>query len=515
MFPALHPPHAVAGALPDLQRRTLVRGCTAVALLGSSALLSACGGGDDETPPDSATPAPPPSPPQPPAVTAPTLIGHAALPADSFVPGPTSGQFISGGDLDRARDTYHYTLPFTNQQPMQGFSAMIPGPVAGTFYVMQDNGFGGRKASPDALQHIYAIRPDWSTGKVLPVHFTTGAVLPAFTPESYIRLRDPQHRIGYPIVADMASYPGLSVSPAGQTIAVDPIITAGRLLTGYDIDPESVVRDRDGNFWVGDEFGPFIFQFNAQGELLSREVPMPNLPRIGSNAWIQSPNNPYLLNGTGANLPNSGGLESMAINTSKTQLYAMYEAAINGDDSRRRVISVFDLRSQAFLPQFYGYRASVGQRINGNGDLETENFSVNDMVAINDKEFLVMEKDSGAGDVRTGLFPASGTWRNAARFKRIYRIHLDQVDANGFLLKQEVADLMHLRDPEGRGGKATIDGIYTHPMECVEVVTIVDATTLAVVNDNNYPGGSPARITSKPDDNEFILIRLPEALPLA
>ncbi len=47
-------------------------------------------------------------------------------------------------------------------------------------------------------------------------------------------------------------------------------------------------------------------------------------------------------------------------------------------------------------------------------------------------------------------------------------------------------------------------------MECVEVVTIVDAQTL--VSDNNYPGGSPSRLTTKPDDNEFIRVRLPKPL---
>ena len=48
----------------------------------------------------------------------------------------------------------------------------------------------------------------------------------------------------------------------------------------------------------------------------------------------------------------------------------------------------------------------------------------------------------------------------------------------------------------------------------MEVVCIVDASTLLVVNDNNYPGGSPSRSKTKPDDNEFVLIRLPKPLPV-
>lgn len=507
----------IADAIPDFRRRGLLRsgaGVTALAMFGSTAMLTGCGGDDNDDTPAVVNP-----PVTQPSVTAPTLVGRAVLPADSFVAGPTSGQFISGGDYDRATQTYKYTLPFANKQPMQGFSSVIAGPVAGTFYVMQDNGFGGKAASPDALLHIYAMTFDWTTGAVLPVNFTTGARLAGttFTAESFIRLSDPNRFLGYKTVADATNYPGNSVSPAGQTIPVDPSIIAGRLLTGGDIDPESLSRDADGNFWIGDEFGPFLLKFNKLGQLIAREVQIPNLRAIGANPLIQTANNPYLIaagNTGAANLPGSGGLESMTINKSRTKLYGMFEAGINGDtDNRRRVISVYNLATQVFDKATFSYRVSVGQRVNGDNNLETEIYTVNDMVAINDIEFLVMEKDSGAGDVRAG-FPASGTYRNAARFKRIFKVSLDKVDANGDLVKEEVVDLMNVRDPNKLGGSATLDGTYTHPMESIEVVSIVDANTLLVVNDNNYPGGSPSRVTSKPDANEFIIIRLPKALAI-
>ncbi|WP_454733149.1 MULTISPECIES: esterase-like activity of phytase family protein [Cupriavidus] len=512
-------------ALPDTTRRQLLRGglgATTLAMLGvSTSLLAGCGGGDDAPPAAGSAPVPPAT--NPPAVTpeaevkAPTLLGRAVLPADSFVAGPTSGQFISGGDYDRATNVYRYALPFNARQPMQGFSAIIPGPRAGTFYALQDNGFGGRGASPDALLHIYAVSFDWAAGRVVPVHFQTGAPLAAFTPESYIRLSDPDRRIGYPIVADMANYPGTSVSPAGQTIPVDSAIVNGRLLTGYDIDPESMQLDASGNLWIGDEFGPFLLKFDRQGRLLAREVQMPNLRRLGANPLVQTPNNPYLVaNGTTAqaNLGGSGGLESLAINASRTRLYGMYEKEVAGDDVRSRIINVFNLGTLNFETS-YRYRVGSGQRLNGDGNLETEYYSVNDMVAVNDREFLVVEKDSGAGDVRTGKFAASNTWRNAARFKRIFKISLDRVDADGFLVKEEVADLMQLLDPTRLGASDTIDGVFAYPMECIEAIAIVDARTLLLVNDNNYPGGSPSRVPSGVDANEFVMIRLPKPLAVA
>src|SRR5690349_18329694 len=54
-----------------------------------------------------------------------TLAGFAVMPADTFAPGPTSGQFASGAN--------GRTLPLVDKQPVQGFSAVLPGPVEGTF----------------------------------------------------------------------------------------------------------------------------------------------------------------------------------------------------------------------------------------------------------------------------------------------------------------------------------------------------------------------------------------------
>jgi hypothetical protein len=50
-----------------------------------------------------------------------TLVGRAVLPAATFAPGPTSGQFITGAN--------GVAVPFTDAQPVQGFSGIIAGPV--------------------------------------------------------------------------------------------------------------------------------------------------------------------------------------------------------------------------------------------------------------------------------------------------------------------------------------------------------------------------------------------------
>jgi glycerophosphoryl diester phosphodiesterase len=81
------------------------------------------------------------------------------------------------------------------------------------------------------------------------------------------------------------------------------------------------------------------------------------------------------------------------------------------------------------------------------------------------------------------------------------------LDADGFLRKYPVADLLNINDPNdlNRDGNT----LFTFPFWTIEGLVVLDATTLGIVNDNNYPQGQ-ARDNSgtQPDNNEFILIEI-------
>ena len=48
----------------------------------------------------------------------------------------------------------------------------------------------------------------------------------------------------------------------------------------------------------------------------------------------------------------------------------------------------------------------------------------------------------------------------------------------------------------------------------IEDVEIIDPHTLAILNDNNFPGVG-GRAADRPDENELILVRLDRALDVA
>lgn len=70
---------------------------------------------------------------------------------------------------------------------------------------------------------------------------------------------------------------------------------------------------------------------------------------------------------------------------------------------------------------------------------------------------------------------------------------------------------MNLSDPDDIG--RTGSGVSTCPFVTIESVLPLSASMLGVLNDNNYPFSS-GRNPGRPDDNEFILIRLDAPLPI-
>jgi hypothetical protein len=387
-----------------------------------------------------------------------TLEKFASLPADTFAPGPTSGQFTSPAN--------GRTPPYVDKQPVQGVSSVLRA-GGGEFLVMSDNGFGQKTNSADYVLRVYRIDPSFRTR-----HGGSGEV----EVESFISLRDPNHKVNFPIVAEMDFYPnGLPPTIPVGSIPVDPQIQQRRLLTGFDFDIESFRKAHDGTYWFGDEFGPFLLHTDASGRVLAAPIPLPG---------VQSPQNPFL-GGDTATLPASRGFEGMAISPNSKKLYPMLEGALTTDpDQRRLFIYEFDLRQEAYTGRTWSYKMDV------------VGYSIGDFTAVTKRDFLVIERDQAQGA--------------AAAFKKVFLVNLDDVDADGFLVKHEIVDLLNIADPDDVGGLGT--GVFTFPFVTIESVIPLDRRRIGVLNDNNYPGSS-GRTPGEPDNDEFIVIRLAEPLP--
>ena len=396
-----------------------------------------------------------------PALSA-TLVGFASLPADTFADGPPSGQFIADKPPING-----VTLPFA-RQPIQGISAMLPADAPGEYLALADNGYGTKANSADFLLAVYRVRPDFRTeaggGGTVKIDLA-------------FRLSDPDRKAGFPLVADAATYPN-------SKIPVPPEIRENRLLTGGDFDPESFVRLPDGTFWVGDEYGPFLLHFSADGKLLEKPVGLPG-------EGMHSPDNP-LADPKTAKVGRSAGLEGVALMEAGDgpRLIAVLEKPITGHTTFP--FFLYDPEYPGFIPN--AARGPISFPAEGGmtslPDLVTAGLHVGEEGLSVD--FLALERDGAEGD--------------AAKLKHLtFARMLISGGPPPDPTPLWSVDLLHLADPHdlNADGRKT----FRFPFVTPESVVPVDAQTLLVANDNNYPF-SAGRAAGKPDPTEFILIRL-------
>jgi hypothetical protein len=353
-----------------------------------------------------------------------TLTGWASLPAATFVSASDPSGTLLGGTPSNG-----VTPPF-DDQPIQGFSGIVKN-GDGTFDVISDNGYGSKANSGDFVLRIHHLAPDYARKTV--------DVLGG------INLTDPNALVPFALTRK------------------------DRVLTGADFDIESIQRVRDGSYWIGDEFGPYLLHFDRAGRLLQAPISLPG---------VRAPENPE----GNPNLGSSKGFEGMAQSPDGRTLYPMLEGTVTGDPAGKLRFNEFDLSRQRYTGKVYQYQ------------LEDPGNSIGDAIAVDDDRFLIIERDQGQGAT--------------AKLKRIYLADKRDRNRDGKMDKTLVADLMNIADPRHLGGTANV---FTFPFQTIEDVVILDDRTLGVVNDNNFPF-SNGRTAGQPDNDEFITIRLTDNL---
>jgi hypothetical protein len=423
-----------------------------------------------------------------------TLAGHAVLPAlaitieppkdapDSFaVSGKYTGpewrrtdavgtipgaSYISPASAPRPTGV---SSPFKGQ-PMQGFSGIKAMPD-GTFWVMTDNGFGAKKDSADALLMFHQVKPDWKAGTVEAVF-----------------VRDPDRKIPFLIVNES---------------------TKERYLTGADLDIESMQFVGD-SVWFGDEFGPYLIQIDRDGKVLAfYEAKLEGKPLRSPDHYAV--NTPAAPGSFSTPVRRSRGFEGMASSNDSKFLYPLLEGPLwieaekkwETDKDGREYLRIleFDVAKSEWTGRSWKYR--VEENGNNIGDF---NMIDGDTGLIIERDTLEgLPEDECRGPARPDCYPA------AAKFKRIYKISLKDVDADGFVKKIGYVDLLDIKDPNGVAKRGTKDGVFKFPFVTIEDVDVVDGEHIVVANDNNLPY-SAGRKPNVQDDNELILLRVPELL---
>ena len=388
-----------------------------------------------------------------------SLVWRALLPHEARVEGPTSGRFVTSAN--------GVETPFESSQPVPGFSGLVA--LGGDrFLALPDNGYGSKANSPDYVIGLAEI--------------ALGAAPEAGAPRPidvvrYIRFSDPDGLlrdgigVDFPITADLDAYPG-SDDP------VDPRIIEGRWLTGADFDVESIAAAADGTYWIGEEFGPYVFQVSADGVLISQPIAAPDLA---------SPAHPEVLAGLRpATLGGSRGYEALAFGPDGL-LLAVTEAAptdpalrVDADDERLVRIVEIDPEAGAYTGRSWIYRKD--------GAAADNRIVIGDMAALGGTCLALIERDF--------LFGPD------AALKRLYVIDLAATGPDGVVDKRLALDFLAIPDPDAVGGMGPS---FALPFDSIEVATQISETEFVFAVDTNFPGQA-ARTPGEPDDTEMVQV---------
>jgi glycerophosphoryl diester phosphodiesterase len=323
---------------------------------------------------------------------------------------------------------------------------------------MPDNGFGNQANSGDFLIRAYYVRPDFKTA-----NGGSGEVDVDKDEGEFISFRDPH---GY--------------MPWVPTVATNP----GRLLTGADIDPESIQRGRHGDLWIGDEFGPWILHFDADGVLLEEPIDFPGLKAV-TNKDPKRATEPVTVN-------NSRGLEAIAMSENGRWLTVVFEGAVIGDDPFTRRVYQYNTRN-GDLTRLGDYRVTAPDA----GQAPAR--FVSDANALNSHTLIVIERDGGSGAT--------------ANYRSVYTVDLRRIGADGGLRKTEVVDLAAVPDPDLvslpalHAGDVGLGDPFRVACESIEAIHVLSHARLLFGCDNNFPNSG--RNPTLADDNEFIVVKVP------
>lgn len=173
------------------------------------------------------------------------------------------------------------------------------------------------------------------------------------------------------------------------------------------LDPEGIRVAPDGTWWISEEYGPWIDQFSSEGVHL-RRIELPERYRASKpGATYEAEMPPFAQRGRQPNR----GLESLAMSPDGTTLFTMTQSpliqdgGLNAENRREGLfIRILAINIDAMEPTFREYLYQLDDKRHG----------VNELLAANEHELLVLERDGARGA--------------RARCRRVYRVDLRETD---------------------------------------------------------------------------------------
>ncbi|KAJ5864780.1 uncharacterized protein N7529_006696 [Penicillium soppii] len=276
-------------------------------------------------------------------------------------------------------------------------------------------------------------------------------------------------------VSGHASYPG----PGGKRVSVDS--------EGLALDT------RDGGFWVSDEYGPYIYKFNAEGRMVHAiQPPEAYLPRRNGTLSFNS-NSPPLYNPQAKPVPiytesgrnNNQGFEGVTVSADGKMLYVLVQSSLNQEGGPEKVsrspvrLLAYDISVAekpvlvheyvVMLPKYWDYTEKDAKKAHGVA-------SQSEIHQLPSGDFLVLARDSGFG-------------RGQKNTRSVYR-HADVFSLKG---KIPATDLKGKKNyDDAHGAIASSEGVLFPGIVPAEYCSFVDYNVNSELGKFRLHNGGPS-----------------------
>lgn len=214
------------------------------------------------------------------------------------------------------------------------------------------------------------------------------------------------------------------------------------------VDPEGLDIDKQGNFWIGDEYGPRIFKTNSMGKIEDIFSPEDILPEVLKNG------------------PLNRGFEAIAV-APNGKVYAVMESILDFNGTTKntanfiRMIELDPITSQT---RTFAYPFDQNVYVNNLA------VKIGDLAAIDDTHFLIIEQGKTTSGMRNMIYTIDIT--NATDISDI-SLPEERISKECELNCIEKTLLMDPRQ-------------YDWPYEKLEGIAVINENTLAFANDNDF-----------------------------
>lgn len=275
----------------------------------------------------------------------------------------------------------------------------------------------------------------------------------------------------------------------------------------YGVDTEGITVDpRDGSYWLAEEYGPSIMHVSVDGTILLRLVPR-GVDLGGPGQTVRG-----LLPGSLSKRKANRGFEGIAIAPDGSRVFAIMQSPLSNPDKKageasRHIRLVALDTSNADQPKLIGMYLYQAESFKDVGGKDQDDIKIGDLAALSATRMLASERDSDEGGSHKKVYvidlaeATDITERESVSGKTVEQVSEADLRKAGIKLvgKALVVDLAKLG----------------YRPDKLEGLAVVDANTLAVINDNDFGIDSiddKSRVIKSNTPSRLVLIRVPEPL---